>query len=333
MENQRRVLRLGASVIVLAVAIRLLSAGFFQPLLAVLRQPNVVSFLMYLETGWLVRFTGQTPTEPVETAPPTQPEETVPQTQPQEEALLSFSEQELELVSVQYHCGYRPDLEALMTQPLDWDLKNGEPAVLIVHSHATETYTGEGITYSGTYRSLDEQYNMVSVGDEIARVLQEGGITVLHDRTLHDYPDYNSAYSAARNTIQDYLEQYPSIRMVLDIHRDASDSTEGQLITSATAGGQSSAQLMMVVGTDASGNYHPNWQENLSLALKLSALLEQTNPGICRPVDLRSERFNMDMTRGSLLVEVGAAGNTHQEALIAANALAQSILEIGKGTG
>lgn len=333
MENQRRVLRLGASVIVLAVAIRLLSAGFFQPFLAVLQQPNVVSFLMYLETGRTVRFSGQTPAEPVETAPPTQPEETVSQTQPQEEALLSFSEQDLQLVSVQYHCGYRPDLKALMTQPLAWDLKNGEPAVLIVHSHATETYTGEGIAYSGTYRSLDEQYNMVSVGDEIARVLQEGGITVLHDRTLHDYPDYNSAYSAARNTIQAYLQQYPSIRMVLDIHRDASDSTEGQLITSATAGGQKSAQLMMVVGTDASGNYHPAWQENLSLALKLTALLEQTNPGITRPVDLRSERFNMDMTRGSLLVEVGAAGNTHQEALIAANALAQSILEIAKGTG
>ena len=90
---------------------------------------------------------------------------------------------------------------------------------------------------------------------------------------------------------------------------------------------------MMVVGTDDSGNYHPNWQENLSLALKLTAQLEQTNPGICRPIDLRAERFNMDLTAGSLLVEVGAAGNTHQEALIAANALAQSVLEIAKGTG
>lgn len=333
MENQRQVLRLGTAVIALAVAIRLLSAGFFRPFAAVLQQPNAVSFLMYLETGRLVRFSAQMPQATEPSIPPTLSEQTDPETQPQEESVPTFSRQELELVSVQYHCGYRPDLEALMTQPLDWDLKNGEPAVLIVHSHATETYTGENIAYSGTYRSLDEQYNMVSVGEEIARVLREGGITVLHDRTLHDYPDYNGAYSAARSTIQAYLQQYPSIRMVLDIHRDASDSTEGQLITSATAGGQRSAQLMMVVGTDASGNYHPNWQENLSLALKLSALLEQTNPGICRPVDLRSERFNMDMTAGSLLVEVGAAGNTHQEALIAANALAQSILEIGKGTG
>ena len=172
---------------------------------------------------------------------------------------------------------------------------------------------------------------MLSIGDEIARVLEEGGVGVIHDRTLHDYPDYNNSYNLARDTIEGYLEKYPSIQIVLDIHRDASDSPDGQLVTSAIAGGQRSAQLMMVVGTDAGGNHHPNWQENLSLALKLTALLEQTNPGISRPIDLRKERFNMDLTAGSLLVEVGAAGNTHSEALIAANALAQSILALQGG--
>jgi stage II sporulation protein P len=103
------------------------------------------------------------------------------------------------------------------------------------------------------------------------------------------------------------------------------------MVTSATVGGQHSAQLMMVVGTDAGGNLHPNWQENLSLALKLTVLLEQENPGICRPINLRSERFNMDLTHGSLLVEVGAAGNTREEALIAANALAQAVLALSQG--
>ena len=154
---------------------------------------------------------------------------------------------------------------------------------------------------------------------------------MIHDTTYHDYPDYNSAYVNARNTIASYLEQYPTIRMVLDLHRDASDTTAGQMVTSATVGGQRSAQLMMVVGTDALGNYHPNWQENLALGLKLSAVLEKENPGICRPVTLRGERFNMDQTAGSLLIEVGAAGNTQHEALIAIHALAQGILALAQG--
>jgi stage II sporulation protein P len=97
--------------------------------------------------------------------------------------------------------------------------------------------------------------------------------------------------------------------------------------------GQRSAQLMMVVGTDTTGNYHPNWQENLSLALKLSAVLEQSDPGITRPISLREHRFNMDLTPGSLIVEIGAAGNTHAEAMLAAGALARGVLLLANGTG
>lgn len=329
MEHRRQVLRLGTAVIMLAVAVRLLSAGFLGPFVELIQKPDVVSLFLYLETGRVVRFSWSDPVEPVETEAPKALQETQAEIQPsQEETVLSFSSQDLELVQVQYHCNYRPDLAALLAQPLGWDLRDGEPAVLILHTHATETYTGDDIDYSGSYRTLDEKQNMLAIGAEIARVLEEGGITVLHDKTLHDYPNYNSAYSNARDTIQSYLEQYPTIRMVLDIHRDASASTSGQLVTSATAGGQSSAQLMMVVGTKSA-----DWEADLSLALKLTALLEQENPGICRPVDLRSARFNMDLSAGSLLVEVGAAGNTRQEAIIAANALAQSILEIANGTG
>ena len=330
MEHQRQILRLGASVIVLAAAIRLVSAGFFTPILSVLGEERVATLLMYLETGRVIRF-AQPPTPQPEATEPTVPVTTQPPEKPEME-LPQFTAKDTALIQVQHHCNYRPDLEKLLTQPLTWDLTGPAPTVLIVHTHATETYTGDDIAYSGTYRSLQAEYNMLSIGDEIARVLEEGGVRVLHDRTLHDYPDYNSAYGAARNTIEAYLKANPSIQMVLDIHRDASDSTAGQLITSATAGGQKSAQLMMVVGTDAGGNYHPRWQENLALALKLTAQLEQNDPGIARPIDLRTERFNMDLTAGSLLVEVGAAGNTHKEALIAANALAQSILELSRGT-
>lgn len=317
MEYQRRVLKWGAAAIVLTVVLQLLSAGFFQPIVDFMRQPWVACFLLNLETGRTLRF------EPIpegeETPPaPTKPPET--ERPPQREELI-FTH--ADLVPVQDHCGYRPDLLDLLTQPLSWQVTGNGPAVLIVHTHATETYTGEDIAYSGAYRTLDETYNMVSIGEEIARVLTAGGIGVLHDKTLHDYPNYSASYDNTRETIGQYLKKYPSIRMVLDIHRDASGELGGEFITSATAGGQSCAQLMPVVGTQSA-----HWQENLSLALKLAALLERTNPGICRPVDLRAERFNMDLSVGSMLIEVGATGNTHEEAIISANALAQAVLEL-----
>lgn len=299
--------------IALCILILLLNSGL--PKIA-------VSGLFFLETGRLLDLSGETvqtaATEP--SAIETNPAPTVPV------AVQTFSAADLELLSVQYLCDYRPDLDALLTRPLDWELRSDSPTVLILHTHATESYTG-----TDNYRSLDEAENMVSIGDEVARILEAGGISVIHDRTFHDDPDFNSAYSQARKTIQKYLAQYPTIKMVLDIHRDASDSTPGQLVTSATVGGQRSAQLMMVIGTDESGNYHPNWEENLALGLKLTAVLEQENPGICRPIALRSQRFNMDMTPGSLLIEVGAAGNTHTEAMIAANALAHGILALADG--
>jgi len=294
-------------------------SGVFHLAAAALSQKQTLSLLLFLQTGRILRSPEAAPpaqAPPAETQPPTIP--TNPPKMP------AFSADEL--VEVQYFCDYRPDLESLLTQELDWSLRGDAPTVLIVHSHATEGYIG-----TDGYRSLDEQQNMVAIGEEIARVLESYGIHVLHDKTYHDHPDYDASYTNARSTIRSYLEKYPSIKMVLDIHRDASDATSGQLTTSATVGGQKSAQLMLVVGTDARGNHHPNWRENLSLALKLTALLEQENPGICRPTALRSERFNMDLIAGSLLVEVGAAGNTLPEAKIAADALAQAIATLADG--
>jgi stage II sporulation protein P len=119
--------------------------------------------------------------------------------------------------------------------------------------------------------------------------------------------------------------------MVLDVHRDASDGVGGQLTTAGTVGGQKSTQLMLVAGTDTAGNFFPGWQQNLALALKLTAQLEQTDPGLTRPVTLREHRFNMDLTPGSLIVEVGAAGDRLEEALLAANAFARAVLALAEG--
>lgn len=245
-----------------------------------------------------------------------------------------FSADDAAGVELYYGCPLRPELDQLLTAPLQWDLADGAPAVLITHTHTTESYTRQQELYVETsdYRTLDENYNMIAIGALVADILEEEGIRVIHDRQIHDYPSYNGSYAHARKQISALLEENPSVRLVLDLHRDASGTPGTQLRTLANVAGQPSAQLMLVVGTGSGGLSHPDWQKNLSLALKLQVLLETQNPGLMRPLSLRSSRFNQDLSPGMLLVEVGAAGNTHSEAVTAARLLAEAIIAMSRGT-
>lgn len=331
MDHQQWSLRVGATVIACAVVLRLGSMGFFDPVAEFLSKPNIASFLLYLETGRVVRFSQSVGEKEVFAKESRIPDFalTIPEERP------TFTAADADAVEVKNGSSLSPDLGELITRPLDWDLTGDEPAVLILHTHATESYTrsqGENYEESSAFRTLDEDYNMLSVGDYLASLLEAGGLTVLHDRELHDYPSYNGSYSHARKAINGYLEDYPSIQLILDLHRDASGDLDNQMKTSATVGGRSSAQIMMVVGTNASGLTHSRWEDNLALALKLHVQLERTAPGIMRHLNLRAQRFNQDLSTGALLVEMGAAGNTHAEALTAAEVLAQGILALARGT-
>ena len=206
-----------------------------------------------------------------------------------------------------------------------------EPQVLIVHTHASEAYTmppGEEYEESGESRTTDTAYNVVRVGDEIAAVLGEAGISVVHDRTLHDYPEYNGAYDRSLSSIEGYLEKYPSISIVLDIHRDAIYDGDGNpyKVVSPVAEGRA-AQMTFVIGTDGSGLPHENWRENLKLAAAVQNTLLEDYPTLMRPITVRNSRYNQHCTAGSLLVEVGAAGNSLDEALLSARLLAAGLAE------
>ena len=330
MDPFKRTLRFGAAVIACAAVARLGASGAFRPISRWFTQPETQSLLLYLETGRKVRFSPSLEeiTVPVEETTAA----TVPETEPP--ALPAFSAGDAALLDIRYNCSLRPDLEALLEKPLSWDLSGPEPKVLILHTHATESYTKQGEDYreSSAFRTLDEDYNMISIGARVAQLLREAGIEVIHDKTLHDYPSYNGSYTRARKTLRQQLKEHPGIQLVLDLHRDASGDLNDQLKTAVTRDGTDYAGLMLVVGTDASGLRHPDWRENLALGLKLQALLEDTLPGITRPISFRSQRFNPDMTRGSLIVEVGAAGDSHQQALNSMEILAQAILSLSKGS-
>ena len=183
MNLQQKTRRFGAWVILCSLLLRI------QPLITVekaasfLSQPHIASVLLYLETGRHVRFSlpfGQGHT--AESAAPWSAPESLP----------VFAPEQANAVQMYYGCDLRPDLTRLMAQPLQWYLPLPEPTVLILHSHGTEGYSD---TRTSDYRTTEETRNMLSIGDRVVEVLAEYGITALHDRTLHDYPNYNTAYA------------------------------------------------------------------------------------------------------------------------------------------
>ena len=228
--------------------------------------------------------------------------------------------------------GHEIPLTAL-GEPFAAMLTAEEPQILILHTHGSEAYTpapGTEVVWSGDYRTTDTRYNVVKVGDEMAAVFGEAGISVLHDRTLYDYPSYSGAYDRALSAIQSYLTQYPSIRFILDVHRDAIEDGQGNQykVVSPIEGVGTSAQMTLVVGSDGSGLTHPDWLENLRLAVALQQDLLTEYPTLMRPLLLRNSRYNQHATTGSLLVEVGAAGNAPEEALLAGRLFAQRMTEV-----
>ncbi len=213
------------------------------------------------------------------------------------------------------------------------ELTDEEPQILILHTHGSEAYTptaGTDIVWSGNHRTTDSRYNVVKVGDEMADVFSEAGLSVLHDRTLYDYPNYSGAYDRSLAAIQSYLAQYPSIRFILDIHRDAIEDAQGNeyKVVSAIDGVGTAAQLTLVVGSSGSGLTHDHWKENLKLAVALQQDLLTEYPTLMRPILLRNSRYNQHATTGSLLVEVGAAGNSPEEAALAGRLFAAQMVEV-----
>ena len=304
--------RVGAIVVIGALLLRLGGSSLPQQFVNVMAQPKVTELILFLETGYRVTDSKIREFHEAESAPPVL------------KTPLVFSQEDAQLISLHSSASGTADIPALLLEPLQWDLYEKEPAVLILHTHTTESYTGN-YKKEGAYRTLDEENNMLRVGQALSDALTRAGIGVIHDEVLHDDPSYNGSYAHAREYIGDYLERYPSICLVIDLHRDAvSDGWGNQLAYTK----DDTAQLMLVVGTN-----HENWTENMALAVKLQARLEQENPGICRSMALRGQRFNQDLCPGALLIEVGAAGNTLEQALNAVEPLSQAIIDLAVGTG
>lgn len=218
------------------------------------------------------------------------------------------------------------DAATLASESFASKLTDTAPQVLILHTHGSEAYTmpkGQEYVSTGTCRTSDTTCNVVRVGDEIASVLSAYGISVLHDRTLYDDPLYEGAYSRSLKGIETYLEKYPSISFILDIHRDAVEDAQHRQYKLISQEDPNAAQISFVMGSN-----HDGWQENLKLAAAVAEAIKTDYPTVMRPITLRNSNYNQHKSPGSMLVEVGAAGNSLEEALNSARIFADGFAKV-----
>ncbi|HOQ36166.1 MAG TPA: stage II sporulation protein P [Acetivibrio sp.] len=226
---------------------------------------------------------------------------------------------------------YKIDIKELMSEPLKLNFDKKGPKVLIYHTHTNEAYLKDisELEKSGVpSRTNDARYNVVRIGEELANIFRKKyGIEVIHNATMHNYPSDTGCYARSLNTATSILKSYPSIKIVLDLHRDGLGG-EKKLRVATQINNKSVARIMFVVGTDAAGLEHPNWRENLKLAITLQQKLNEKYPGITRPIYISYNRYNQHLTPGALIVEIGGDGNTIDECLESTKYLAEVISEV-----
>ena len=205
-----------------------------------------------------------------------------------------------------------------MGRVFDIEVGSPEPQVLIYHTHTTESFElEERESYDSAFygKTTEPDKNITAVGDEICRELEACGITVLHDTLVHDYPSYDAAYDSSRETVTALLEEYPSVKIALDIHRDGIETAEGvRLAPTAEEEGREAAQIMIISGCDDGTMGMPDYLNNFRFACELQSKAETMFPGLTRPILFDYRFYNQDLTDGSLLIEVGSHGNTLEQA-------------------
>lgn len=211
--------------------------------------------------------------------------------------------------------------------------KDGTPQVLLYHTHTTEAYMekNNGFYYDDWYpRTMDMNKNVTQVGEKIAQKLKNANIGVIHDTTIHDNPSYNGSYKRSAETMRKNLEQYPSIQVTIDLHRDSIGSNEsGKIKPTFVYKDKKAAQIMIISGYDPDGSLDfQDWEYNLRFAMRLQKCTETLFPGMTRPMYFSDVRYNMNITHGSILIEVGSDANTVNEARYSGELLGESLVNV-----
>lgn len=221
---------------------------------------------------------------------------------------------------VNNHANLGVDFNSKLSENLNIKLtKDNSPKVLVMHTHTSESYMDkdQGFYYKNTeFHSTNNKRNVLLVGDAICKGLENNGVKTIHSLKYHDVPMFTGSYKRSAETVKSILEKNPSVKIVLDIHRDTIEHKDRRKIKpTIKLNGKKAAQIMIIAGSDADGTLnHPDWEQNLSFALKLQKEIETLYPGLTRPLLFTHARYNQHLTNGSILIEVGSDANTLEEA-------------------
>lgn len=221
-----------------------------------------------------------------------------------------------------------------LSKPLEFSItKSSEPQVLIYHTHTTESYMQSEEDYYTTTdepRTTDETKNVVAIGEVVKQRLEAAGYTVIHDKTIHDYPGFSGSYSRSAETVKANLAKHPSIKIVIDIHRDSISGGDNDKVAPVVeVNGKEAAQVMLVMGSQTGTiTDHPHWRQNLRLALKLQYLFESTYPKFARTMLLRSTKYNQNLSTGAFLIEIGSEANTMEQAVYSAELVGDTLCRL-----
>ena len=228
-----------------------------------------------------------------------------------------------------------PDYASLLSEELPFTVEdNHSVQVLVYHTHTCERYLTEdtGEYYDDYYpRSTDGDIGVCAVGERLVETLRDHGIGAVHDTTLHDYPSYEGSYARSWETVTAYQEKYPTIKVTIDLHRDAMTTDDGvKYKPTFEHDGKKAAQIMIMAGCDDDGGFD-FWDQNLIFATQLQKKCEDMFPDMTRPLNFGNYTYNMNFNNGSLLIEVGTDVNTVDEACRSGEYLGDALAELLSG--
>lgn len=205
-----------------------------------------------------------------------------------------------------------------------------DPLVGIYSTHDYESYISEIPVGAKRTETNDSEKNIIQVAKTLAKALQKRGIGVVHSPASHQEEGYLGAYTVSRDTAKFIVQKYPSVKILLDVHRDEGDRNSD---TVTKINGVDVAKVMLVVGVGDRDVPQRYWEQTLAFSRSIAAVMDEKYPGLFRKITTKPGRYNQDLMPASVILEIGADGNRMDEALRAAELVADVLAEVIKRGG
>lgn len=211
------------------------------------------------------------------------------------------------------------DYEKITSYINNTSVNNTNPTLYIYNTHQLETYSNIGI------ESTSINPNVMMSAYLLRDKLTSLGIpTIVEDTNMAEFIKnsgitHNQFYGSSRLFMQNAMKKYPSLKYYIDLHRDSIPKN----ISTTSINGKNYARVLFVIGTS-----NKSYEENERVVKKISDMINSEYPKLSRGVYERyvddwPEAYNQDLSKNSMLIELGAKENTIDEVMNTIDALSK----------